>query len=493
MASPPPARPHALVIPFPAQGHVIPLMEVAHALADRGVAVTFVNTEFNHGRVVAAMPSPPRRNGVTENGGSGKLGMGRNRIRLVAVPDGMEPDEDRNNLVRLTVLMQEHMAPPVEELIRRSGEEEAAVDGDGDGWGRITCVVADYNVGTWALDVARRTGVMSAAVWPASAAVVASLLSIPKLVRDKVIDAQDGSALTQEAFQLSPDMPMMQPAHLAWNCIGNDEGQELLFRYLLAGVRAVDECDYILCNSFRGAEAATFARFPKILPVGPLLTGERPGMPVGNFWRPEDGACMSWLDAQPARSVVYVAFGSFTMFDRRQFQELALGLELTGRPFLWVVRPDIVRGDVHEYPDGFLDRVVASGNGGGRGKLVAWAPQQRVLAHPAVACFVSHCGWNSIMEGVRNGVPFVAWPYFADQFVNRAYICDIWRVGLPAVADEKLGVVTKKHIAGRVEEVMGDSGMRKRIEAMMAVAHESVQEGGCSHGNFDMFVESIMP
>ncbi|KAF2913046.1 hypothetical protein DAI22_10g058100 [Oryza sativa Japonica Group] len=478
MASPLPARPHALVVPFPAQGHVIPLMEVAHALADRGVAVTFVNTEFNHGRVVAAMPSPPR---------------------LVAVPDGMGPDDDRNNLLRLTVFMQEHMAPRVEELIRRSGEEEAAVDGDGDGWGRIRCVVADYDVGTWALDVARRTGVKSAAVWPASAAVMASLLSVPELIRDKIIDAHgkrkrqmNWSALTQEAFQLSPDMPMMQPAHLAWNCIGNDQGQELLFSCVLAGVRAVDECDYILCNSFRDAEAATFARFPKILPIGPLLTGERPGKPVGHFWRPEDGACMSWLDVQPARSVVYVAFGSFTVFDRRQFQELALGLELTGRPFLWVVRPDIVHGDAHEYPDGFLDRVVASGNDGGRGKVVAWAPQQRVLAHPAVACFVSHCGWNSIMEGVRNGVPFVAWPYFADQFVNRAYICDIWRVGLPAVADKKSGMVTKEHLAGRVEEVMGDASMRERIEAMMVVAHESVQEGGCSHGNFDMFVESIM-
>uniref|UniRef100_A0A0D3HCD0 UDP-glycosyltransferases domain-containing protein n=1 Tax=Oryza barthii TaxID=65489 RepID=A0A0D3HCD0_9ORYZ len=477
-APPPPARPHALVIPFPAQGHVIPLMEVAHALADRGVAVTFVNTEFNHGRVVAAMPAPPR-NGETAAGGGGKLGMGRNRIRLVAVPDGMGPDEDRNNLLRLTVLMQEHMAPRVEELIRRSGGGrrrrrlgEDHVRGDG-----LQC--RDMGAGRGAAHrrevrcrlagVGCRHGVYTQRSGTHSGQNNRRSRCIPELVRDKVIDAQDGSALTQEAFQLSPDMPMMQPAHLAWNCIGNDEGQELLFRYLLAGVRAVDECDYILCNSFRGAEAATFARFPKILPVGPLLTGERPGMPVGNFWRPEDGACMSWLDAQPARSVVYVAFGSFTMFDRPAF--------LVG---------DIVRGDVHEYPDGFLDRVVASGNGGGRGKLVAWAPQQRVLAHPAVACFVSHCGWNSTMEGVRNGVPFVAWPYFADQFVNRAYICDIWRVGLPAVADEKLGVVTKKHIAGRVEEVMGDSGMRKRIEAMMAVAHESVQEGGCSHGNFDM-------
>lgn len=276
----------------------------------------------------------------------------------------------------------------------------------------------------------------------------------------------------------------MHSAHLAWNCIGNHDGQEALFRYLVDGVRAVDKCDYILCNSFREAETATFDRFPKILPVGPLLTGERRGKAVGHFWRPEDDACMSWLDAQPTRSVVYVAFGSFTMFDRRQFQELALGLELSGRPFLWVVRPDIGHGAVHDYPDGFLDRV------GGRGMFVAWSPQQQVLAHPAVACFVSHCRWNSTVEGVRNGVPFLAWPYFADQFVNQVYICDVWKVGLSTVADES-GVITKEHIAGRVEELMGDGGMRERVEAMKKAAHESIQDGGSSHDNFDMFVEAM--
>jgi hypothetical protein len=281
-------------------------------------------------------------------------------------------------------------------------------------------------------------------------------------------------------------MPVMRTAHLAWNCIGNHEGQEALFRYLIGGVRAVEECDFILCNSFHGAEQGTFARFPKVLPIGPLLTGERSGKAVGHFWRAEDDACMSWLDAQPARSVVYVAFGSFTMFDTRQFQELALGLELCGRPFLWVVRPDIVHGDVHDYPDGFLGRAV----GGGRGMVVAWSPQQRVLAHPAVACFVSHCGWNSTMEGVRNGVPFLAWPYFADQFVNKVYICDVWKVGLPAEADES-GVITKEHIAGRVEELMTDVGIKERVEAMKKASHESINEGGSSHDNFDMFVEAM--
>ena len=165
--------PHALVIPYPAQGHVIPLLELAHALVDRGFTVTFANSEFNHRRVVAA---------ATES----SLLDRSSRIRLVAVPDGMEPGEDRNNLVRLTLLMAEHMAPRVEDLIRRSG-------GDAEGYGPITCVVADYNLGMWALDVARRTGVKSAAIWPASAAVLASLLSIDKLVQDNIIDPEDGT------------------------------------------------------------------------------------------------------------------------------------------------------------------------------------------------------------------------------------------------------------------------------------------------------------
>jgi hypothetical protein len=161
--------PHALVIPYPAQGHVIPLLEVAHALADRGFAVTFVNTEFNHARVVAAGAG-------LEDGG---------RIRFVAVPDGMAHGEDRNQLVRLTMLMEEFMAPRVEELVRASGE------GGGAG-GKITCMVTDYNVGSWALQVARRTGIRSAAVWPASTAVMATLLGFNKLIEDKIIDPEDG-------------------------------------------------------------------------------------------------------------------------------------------------------------------------------------------------------------------------------------------------------------------------------------------------------------
>ncbi|KAJ0042059.1 hypothetical protein Pint_19026 [Pistacia integerrima] len=101
-----------------------------------------------------------------------------------------------------------------------------------------------------------------------------------------------------------------------------------------------------------------------------------------------------------------------------------VGLELSNRPFLWVVRPNITIDMNDAFPVGFLDRFAT------RGRIVSWAPQQKVLEHPSIACFMSHCGWNSTMEGVSNGIPFLGWPYFADQFHNENFIWNVWRVGL---------------------------------------------------------------
>ena len=155
------------------------------------------------------------------------------------------------------------------------------------------------------------------------------------------------------------------------------------------------------------------------MPIGPLPASNRPGNSAANFW-PEDQTCLEWLNQQPPCSVIYAAFDSHTMYNQTQFQELALGLELSNMPFLWVVRPDSTSdGKNDAYLKGFQDRM------GNRGRIVGWAPQRKVLGHPSVACFVSHCGWNSTVDGVTNGVPFLCWPYFADQFLNGTYICDV--------------------------------------------------------------------
>ncbi|ERM99959.1 hypothetical protein AMTR_s00110p00118470 [Amborella trichopoda] len=109
--------------------------------------------------------------------------------------------------------------------------------------------------------------------------------------------------------------------------------------------------------------------------------------------------------------------------DKRQLHKLAFALENLNNPLQWVARPDLIDKAGPAYPLGFLDRV------GAHGKVVGWCPQRKVMAQPSIACFVTHCGWNSNLEGLSNGVPFICWPYFADRFLRQTYIVDIWKVG----------------------------------------------------------------
>ncbi|KAJ0539466.1 putative limonoid glucosyltransferase [Helianthus annuus] len=108
-----------------------------------------------------------------------------------------------------------------------------------------------------------------------------------------------------------------------------------------------------------------------------------------------------------------------------------------------------------DYPDGYMERV------GSSGKIVSWAPQQKVLSHPSVACFMSHCGWNSTLEGVTNGVPFLCLPYFSDQFHNATYICDIWKNGLGLEKDET-GIITRGEMTSNVEKLRSDKTFKAK-------------------------------
>lgn len=164
--------PHALIIPYPAQGHVIPLMELSHCLVDHGFKITFVNTEFNHDRVVAAL--------------SEKGGKIHPMIQLISVPDGLSPEEDRNDLGRLCEGSLAVMPGYLEEIIEKSGDEL-------EGGCRITWMIADKNM-AWALEVAKKTGIRAAAFWPAAAALLATMMTIPKLVEDGILD-NDGMSL----------------------------------------------------------------------------------------------------------------------------------------------------------------------------------------------------------------------------------------------------------------------------------------------------------
>ncbi|XP_028769697.1 UDP-glycosyltransferase 83A1-like [Neltuma alba] len=198
-------------------------------------------------------------------------------LRFVSIPDGMGPEDDRNDLARLCLAMLSTMYSEFEKLLENNNTE----CGD-----RITCVVADVSM-AWALEVAHKFGINAAVICTASAALLALKLHAPKLIQDGLIDSDD----------------------------------------------------WWLCNSIYELEPGAFSLYPKILPIGPLMKSHESlsTQSLGQFWE-EDKSCLKWLDQQPPCSVIYVAFGSFTEFNTSQFQELALGLELTQRPFLWVVR-----------------------------------------------------------------------------------------------------------------------------------------------------------
>ncbi|KAK2663287.1 hypothetical protein Ddye_001861 [Dipteronia dyeriana] len=451
------SNPHIVAIPFPAQGHVIPLLELSQCLVKHGCKVTFVNTDYNHKRVV---------NALEENNCIG------DQIHLVSVPDGMEPWEDRNELGKLSESMLRTMPGKLQELIEK-------INNQGN---EIACVIGDGSIG-WLMELAKKMNIRRAAFWPAATALLALSFSIPKLIDDGIIN-NDGTVIKKGMVRLAPNMPATNSANFVWACLGDFSVQKVIFDLMVKNNETLKMAEIMVCNSTYELEPAAFSFVPEILPVGPLLASNRLGNSAGCFWR-EDRTCLKWLDQQPSNSVIYVAFGSFTVFEQIQFQELALGLELSNRPFLWVVRPDFTSRDTNDaYPEGFQDRV------GSRGWMVGWAPQQKVLSHPSIACFLSHCGWNSTMEGVSSGIPFLCWPYFADQFLNESYICDIWKVGLKFSRD-KSGIITRKEIKTKLDRLLGDENLKTRSLALKEMTMNSVREGGHSNKTLNSFLEWI--
>ncbi|KAJ9707345.1 hypothetical protein PVL29_002372 [Vitis rotundifolia] len=447
-------KPHILVVPLPAQGHVLPLMELSLCLAKQGLRVTFVNTEFIHERLV---------NALMERDNLG------DQFRLVSIPDGLT-DADRIIPGKLSEAIWGIMGEKLEELIgmiKRAGDD-------------VSCVLADRGVGS-ALEVAAKMGIRRAAFCSIAAIFTPLVFSIPKLINDGIIDNEGTPIKGQEIQFLPTTIPAINTKNFPWVRNGNLTMQKHLFKLIVRNNEAVKKADWLICNSAYDLEPAAFALAPEIIPVGPLLARNRLGNSAGSLW-PEDSTCLKWLDQHPPCSVIYVAFGSMTIFNEKQFKELALGLELSNMPFLWVVRPNSIDSTIVAYPEGFQDRIAY------RGKIVGWAPQQKVLSHPSVACFLSHCGWNSTIEGVSNGVSFLCWPYSVDQFLNERYISDVWKIGLGFNPDER-GIITREEIKHKVEQLLGDKNFRIRASNLKESAMNCVREGGSSYNNLQRFIQ----
>ncbi|XP_058206038.1 UDP-glycosyltransferase 88B1-like [Rhododendron vialii] len=233
---------------------------------------------------------------------------------------------------------------------------------------------------------------------------------------------------------------------------------------------------------------------PPLYCIGPLVA-------ANNQAGSDDGSsneCLTWLDLQPSRSVVFLCFGSMGLFSAEQLTEIAVGLERSGQRFLWVVRSPPSEDQSKRFsppepdldvllPKGFLDRTKA------RGLVVKlWAPQVAVLNHASVGGFVTHCGWNSVLEALCAGVPMVAWPLYAEQRLNRVVMVDEMNLALP-MKDSKDGFVTADEVEKRVSELMDSQegkSVRMQVSKMKAAAEAAMSEGGSSRVALSKLVES---
>ncbi|KAJ0084397.1 hypothetical protein Patl1_31328 [Pistacia atlantica] len=205
--------------------------------------------------------------------------------------------------------------------------------------------------------------------------------------------------------------------------------------------------------------------------------------PLVAYWK-EDSSCISWLNKQGHNSVIYVSFGSIASVDAKELTEMAWGLANSNQTFLWVIRPDPDNGaePTDWLPDEFKETV------GERGYIVKWAPQQ-VLAHGAVGGFWSHCGWNSTIESISEGVPMICRPCFGDQKVNTRYISHVWRNGFELENDLERGKI-ERAIKRLMVEKEGEE-MRQKAAELKEKTEVSIKKGGSSNNSLNELVELI--
>lgn len=223
---------------------------------------------------------------------------------------------------------------------------------------------------------------------------------------------------------------------------------------------------------------------PKLWSVGPLCLAEPPTPSPEH----ESSWIDEWLDRKldQGQAVLYVAFGSQAEISAEQFQEIKSGLERSQVNFLWVVRKN-----ESQLSDGFEERVKD------RGLIVReWVDQRKILGHRSVVGFLSHCGWNSVLESICAKVPILAWPMMAEQPLNAKLVVEEIKVGVRAETwnGSAKGLVKSEGLEKGVRELMeGTRGqeVRKKVKEVGEAAMRAVKEGGSSWNTLNQLLDQL--
>jgi len=475
--------PHFVLVPFGAQGHIIPLVDLASLLAERGARASVVTTPLNVGRL----------RGVADQ--AARAGLPLELVELPFPPPGSGLPDDCQNADMVADNYQ--FLPFFFALPELAGPFEAYVRALSP---RPCCIIADW-MNPWTAGVAKSLGIPRLFFHgPSCFYSLCDLQAANHGLHERIAAGGD------EDKHAVPGVPVpvtvtraTAPGFL------NHPATEVLRD---AAMEAMRTADGFVVNTFLDLEAQFVACYEAALGkpvwvVGPLSLCNRDVESTASRGRTAAAGCQqaitAWLDGQAPGSVVFVSFGSIARKLPRQLVEVGHGLEDSGRPFLWVVKEtEAVAPGVREWLEALEARTA------GRGLVVrGWAPQLAVLSHRAVGGFVTHCGWNSLLESIAHGVPVATGPHFADQYLNERLVVDMLGGGVPVgvttasvmVFDDDTVALPREGVVRAVSALMGGGEeadeRRRKAREYGEKARRAMEEGGSSYENLTRLVQSF--
>ncbi|XP_039144075.1 UDP-glycosyltransferase 73C6-like [Dioscorea cayenensis subsp. rotundata] len=459
--------PHVVLVPLFAQGHIIPMLDMARLLAQRGVLVTFITTPVNASRIkpiiarvhesklpinFIEIPFPCAEAGIP-------IPLGCENFDLLPSPELFLNFFDA---IRL-------LSHPLEQRLR-------------DLVPLPTCMINDmWNL--WTANVAR------------SLSIRRLVFHGPFLYYRALVLTDDHDDDVGQSFKVSK-------AHSSgWS---NMPGFEKIRDEVL---HAAETVDGVVMNTLDDVELMFVEAYKKVVgkdvwTVGPLCLYDKDDdfsarIVRGNKTAVDQEKLFGWLDSMEENSVLYVSFGTLTQMKVGETLEIGSGLEASGVPFIWVIKDVEKSPAVEEWLEGFEKRMSLRSI-----VIKGWAPQAAILSHKSVGGFVSHCGWNSTLEAISNGVPMITWPQIADQFLNERLVVKFLRMGIAIGVKKPMFYfgedeisVSSSDVERAVRGLMGDGqeAQERRIRAteIKGKAIKAMEEGGSSYENITMLVEYI--
>ncbi|XP_059298435.1 7-deoxyloganetic acid glucosyltransferase-like [Lycium ferocissimum] len=459
---------HVVIFPLPIQGPINSMLQLAELFCLEDLKVTFLNTIHNQERLLRCSNVQSR------------FEQYDGLFRFVTIPDGLPEEHPRSveQFGDIISSVQTVAEPFLRDLLVKE---------------RVTCVIPDA-LSYYAVDIGNEMGVPVIPFDTISPSCLWVYLCLPKLIQAQQLPFK-GDDLDALVTHIPPMEGLLRRRDLPHFCL-TDYKTDPEFLVVLKEIERIPQAYGLILNTFedldgpflsciRSHSAKTYAIGPVHLHLKTKLAAKQtPSLLSSNSLWEEDQSSIKWLDAQPVGSVIYVSFGSLIVASKEEILEFWHGLLNSKVRFLWVLRPNILKGGEMDYK--FMKELAEGCQE--NGYIVSWAPQKRILAHPAIGGFLTHSGWNSTLESIVEGKPMICWPHNVDQRVNSRLVNKLWQIGL-----DMKDCCDRFTIERMIKDLMCTKRdeFKKSAENLSKLAKLSVGEVGSSTHNLESLVKDI--